>query len=31
MSKGLPVMVELEAGTHYWCRCGKSRTGQFCD
>jgi CDGSH-type Zn-finger protein len=31
MGKGLPVMVELEAGTHYWCSCGKSKTEPFCD
>jgi len=31
MGKGLPVMVELEAGTHYWCSCGKSNKEPFCD
>jgi CDGSH iron-sulfur domain-containing protein 3 len=31
MGKGLPIMVELEAGTHYWCSCGKSNTEPFCD
>ena len=31
MSNNLPVMMELEPGTYYWCSCGKSRTGPFCD
>jgi len=31
MGKGLPVMVDLEAGTYYWCSCGKSKTEPFCD
>jgi CDGSH iron-sulfur domain-containing protein 3 len=26
-----PAVLELEAGTHYWCRCGKSKTQPFCD
>ena len=29
--KGLPVMVDLEPGTHSWCSCGKSKTEPFCD
>ena len=31
MSKKLPVMVELEPGTYYWCSCGKSKKEPFCD
>ncbi|MBT6007504.1 MAG: CDGSH iron-sulfur domain-containing protein [Prolixibacteraceae bacterium] len=26
-----PVVVNLEAGTHYWCSCGKSKNQPFCD
>jgi CDGSH-type Zn-finger protein len=26
-----PVRLELEAGTYYWCRCGRSKTQPFCD
>ncbi len=26
-----PKVVELEAGTHYLCTCGKSKNGTFCD
>ena len=31
MGKSLPIMVDLEAGTYYWCSCGKSKTEPFCD
>jgi len=31
MSKHMPVMMELEPGTYYWCSCGKTKTGPFCD
>ena len=31
MGKGLPIMVDLEPGKHYWCSCGKSKTEPFCD
>jgi CDGSH-type Zn-finger protein len=31
MSKKLPVLVELEPGTYYWCSCGKSKKEPFCD
>lgn len=31
MSKILPVMAELAPGTYYWCSCGKSKKGSFCD
>ena len=26
-----PIVLELEAGAHYWCRCGKTKNGSFCD
>lgn len=26
-----PVILELEAGTYYWCRCGRSRKQPYCD
>ena len=26
-----PAVVELEPGTYYWCRCGKSKDQPFCD
>ena len=26
-----PYAVELEPGTYYWCRCGRSRNQPFCD
>ena len=26
-----PTVVELDAGTHYWCSCGKSANQPFCD
>jgi len=26
-----PAIVELEAGTYYWCRCGRSQNQPFCD
>jgi CDGSH-type Zn-finger protein len=31
MSENLPLPVDLEPGTYYWCSCGMSRTGPFCD
>ena len=31
MSKNMPVVVELEKGTYYWCSCGKSKNVPFCD
>jgi len=31
MSKNLPVMMELEPGTYYWCSCGKTKKEPFCD
>ena len=26
-----PVVIELEAGTYYWCSCGQSKKQPFCD
>ncbi|MCW5797126.1 MAG: CDGSH iron-sulfur domain-containing protein [Nitrospira sp.] len=26
-----PAILELEAGTYYWCRCGLSKKQPFCD
>ena len=26
-----PVVSEIEPGTYYWCRCGRSSTQPFCD
>jgi CDGSH iron-sulfur domain-containing protein 3 len=26
-----PAVLELEPGTYYWCRCGKSASQPFCD
>jgi CDGSH-type Zn-finger protein len=26
-----PAVVELEAGTYWWCRCGRSAGQPFCD
>lgn len=26
-----PYAVELETGTYWWCRCGKSAKQPFCD
>jgi CDGSH iron-sulfur domain-containing protein 3 len=26
-----PAVLELEAGTYYWCRCGQSANHSFCD
>ena len=26
-----PYEVELEAGTYYWCSCGRSANQSFCD
>ena len=27
----LPAVLELEAGTYYWCSCGRSSKQPFCD
>ncbi len=26
-----PSVLELEAGTYYWCTCGESKNQPFCD
>jgi CDGSH iron-sulfur domain-containing protein 3 len=26
-----PAVLELTAGTYYWCRCGQSKKQPFCD
>lgn len=26
-----PYVLELEAGTYWWCRCGRSNKQPFCD
>ena len=26
-----PEVLELEPGTYYWCRCGRSKTQPWCD
>ena len=26
-----PTILTLDAGTYYWCQCGKSATQPFCD
>ncbi len=26
-----PYVLELEAGTYWWCRCGRSQNQPFCD
>ena len=31
MPKNLPFSVTLDAGTYYWCGCGKSEKEPFCD
>ena len=26
-----PAVLELDAGTYWWCRCGRSENQPFCD
>lgn len=26
-----PAVLELEAGTYYWCKCGRAQNQPFCD
>lgn len=26
-----PAVLELEAGTYYWCQCGESQNQPYCD
>jgi CDGSH-type Zn-finger protein len=30
-AKKSPYVIELEAGTYYWCACGQSINQPFCD
>lgn len=27
----VPAVLDLEAGTYWWCRCGLSKSQPFCD
>lgn len=27
----VPAILELEPGTYYWCRCGRSKNQPYCD
>ena len=27
----IPVVMDMEPGTYYWCQCGRSKTQPFCD
>lgn len=27
----MPAVLELEAGTYFWCACGRSQNQPFCD
>ena len=27
----VPAVLDLEVGTYWWCRCGRSQTQPFCD
>ena len=31
IADSLPAVVELEPGTYWWCRCGRSQDQPFCD
>ncbi|MEM6262260.1 MAG: CDGSH iron-sulfur domain-containing protein [Bacteroidota bacterium] len=31
IAKNGPYVMELEAGTYYWCSCGQSDKQPFCD
>jgi CDGSH-type Zn-finger protein len=31
IAERIPVVLELEPGTYYWCRCGRSQKQPFCD
>lgn len=31
IAKKSPAVVQLEAGTYSWCRCGRSQDQPFCD
>ncbi len=31
IAERLPAVLELEAGSYWWCTCGLSKTQPFCD
>jgi CDGSH-type Zn-finger protein len=31
IAERFPAVLELEAGTYFWCRCGRSQNQPFCD
>lgn len=31
IAQKFPYRVELEPGTYYWCKCGRSKKQPFCD
>jgi CDGSH-type Zn-finger protein len=31
IAKKSPYVLDVEAGTYYWCACGKSSNQPFCD
>ncbi len=31
MSKEMPIVMDLEPDTYYWCSCGKTKNQPFCD
>ena len=31
IAERLPIVMELEPGTYWWCRCGRSQNQPFCD
>ena len=31
IAKKSPAVLELTAGTYWWCRCGRSQKQPFCD
>jgi CDGSH-type Zn-finger protein len=31
IAQRMPYVQEVEPGTYYWCRCGRSKAQPFCD
>jgi CDGSH-type Zn-finger protein len=31
IAKRTPYVMEVQPGTYYWCRCGRSKDQPFCD
>lgn len=31
IAQRMPYVQEMEPGTYYWCRCGRSKSQPFCD